>query len=989
MTAASSALPGPLQSPTPASIESLLEGADDARAHLILGHALQYAVSRADVELVGWLSALDGRWSDILNDEVSTLEDADGWGVVGMAIQSSCGQSEKEEIVRLVVGRWGVVAGPRDGRDRHGWTPLHLAALLSSPQTVSVLLNRGASLSAVNDAGFTPFDLVTGMDGRENLALLLDPWAGGTPRTPSSPQSSSDDASQIAPERRAQIQRRRMRVATCVANARRREEEAGVAAERERWVRERAKHIGVDATVLYSQDHVKEEEGEEEEEEEEEDDDEMEVDEALGGLSSDVRAKVDMDASLLVFSLHQLPVLFDVFITSYRPVCKPRARRALPANALFLYARFAHYRCDAAWLEELLWGAVEAIEGVVYGKSEDLASLAFWEYNITLLLYLLRSDADLAEACADADLLVNFEELINAIHVFIIRIAERKIDEILEPAMLDFEALEDFDGVRFADEWNIFRSFGRKNKDKRETPLAAAVFSPPATTSKRGDGAESPLGTPRSRPTSIQDLRATVVAAKAEAKEVIANGIGKAQAVLGDKPSPRKVADILTSVLLVLQLYEVNPAFNVQVFSQTFFWISSELFNRIITRRKYLCRTKAVQIRMNITALEDWTRANGLPPHIASRHFVPIMQLLQWLQCSSQIKEFDMLIGTAQNLRSLNPLQMRRAVRDYRYEVNEGRMADDCNQYLLQLVRDWEQRRVHISVQQAEDSEAPTVASRDSHAMSIEALFDGSVSLAEWMPETGPEALGELLDSRHMLPFLIPQDIDYLLARPPADAAFSSLMTEKPPLPDGSILSRPLSVASYSSTRPMGWEAPMHKEISRLPVHFFAWMKQRQHVAQLTRDATRQREDKSRVRDDTTPGPPAVPPKAAARNSPEMAAVSTPPAPARESIELRQRSSNGSLANEGSPHYELGRHQRDGDSISSLSSVSSSPDKRRWWPQMAMPKQSPRVVSSASDDIPLQRLKDDVVPLGRLKSGVRQDSAETIRPRRSSKEMLA
>lgn len=76
-----------------------------------------------------------------------------------------------------------------------------------------------------------------------------------------------------------------------------------------------------------------------------------------------------MDASLLVFSLHQLPVLYDMFITSYRPVCEPRNRRALPANALFLYARFAHYRCDEVWLEELLWGAVEAIEAVVYVSS--------------------------------------------------------------------------------------------------------------------------------------------------------------------------------------------------------------------------------------------------------------------------------------------------------------------------------------------------------------------------------------------------------------------------------------------------------------------------------------------------------------------------------------------------------------------------------------------------------------------------------------------
>ena len=38
--------------------------------------------------------------------------------------------------------------------------------------------------------------------------------------------------------------------------------------------------------------------------------------------------------------------------------------------------------------------------------------------------------------------------------------------------------------------------------------------------------------------------------------------------------------------------------------------------------------------------------------------------------------------------------QMRRAVRDYKYEVNEGRMPDECVQYLTQLQKDWEQHRV-------------------------------------------------------------------------------------------------------------------------------------------------------------------------------------------------------------------------------------------------------------------------------------------------------
>ena len=42
---------------------------------------------------------------------------------------------------------------------------------------------------------------------------------------------------------------------------------------------------------------------------------------------------------------------------------------------------------------------------------------------------------------------------------------------------------------------------------------------------------------------------------------------------------------------------------------------------------------------------------------------------------------------------------MRRAVRDYRYEVNEPRMTDECNQYLAQLQKDWERHRIKLGVE--------------------------------------------------------------------------------------------------------------------------------------------------------------------------------------------------------------------------------------------------------------------------------------------------
>ena len=42
---------------------------------------------------------------------------------------------------------------------------------------------------------------------------------------------------------------------------------------------------------------------------------------------------------------------------------------------------------------------------------------------------------------------------------------------------------------------------------------------------------------------------------------------------------------------------------------------------------------------------------------------------------------------------------MRRAVRDYRYEVGENRMTEECSQYLAQLQKDWERQRVKLGVE--------------------------------------------------------------------------------------------------------------------------------------------------------------------------------------------------------------------------------------------------------------------------------------------------
>lgn len=73
--------------------------------------------------------------------------------------------------------------------------------------------------------------------------------------------------------------------------------------------------------------------------------------------------------SMLVFSLSNLPQLLDSLVVNVRPVVRPMARRAAPANGLYYLARFACVWCDHTWFEEVIVGSVDKIEETVHVSS--------------------------------------------------------------------------------------------------------------------------------------------------------------------------------------------------------------------------------------------------------------------------------------------------------------------------------------------------------------------------------------------------------------------------------------------------------------------------------------------------------------------------------------------------------------------------------------------------------------------------------------------
>ncbi|KAL0578711.1 hypothetical protein V5O48_003267 [Marasmius crinis-equi] len=790
--------------PTAASLSidlSSHSGLDPHQKQQLVSHSLARACVYGELSVLQFL---------IIQPEAQMyvdlgVKDEDGVGLVSLTIHGFGSESERdverEECVRLLIAQ-----GADLSADNDGWTPLHHAALLSPPTLISHLMTHGCSPFATTRRGLTPLDIVTAqsiMPGRADVALLLEEamrgegWTGG----------------RMEAKRRAfeeSMKRKSLRDSI--------REDVG-------------KKLGIENSWWKTHDEEYES-GEDENYDDEEDEDDDEV----------YTPPADY-TSMLVFSPSALPHIYESLITNY----PPSFRDTQPANLLYMLARFACLTCDHTWLEDFMLGATECIEDVFFSRPDDLTYLIFWLHNCTIWLHLMQCDESIAEACEMLGSFELIEETINSVFVFIIRIAERKVDSLLDGALLDHSQFVD-DSVQFESEWSFLRPFKKK---AQPTPSAQSTLRgsplPPTPSSPNAKGIPmSPTLGPNYRPPSpspsIQSfsssIRQSLSGSRNRSGSVALQNLFNDPTAEPEKETElSKLMNFLTALQTMLVLSNVNPALITQLWSQVMYWTASEIFNRVLTRKKYICRSRAVQIGINLSVLEEWVIQMGLPRGVQG-HFAPVRELLHWLQCLSSITEFPDLVSTIQAMKNINPLQMRRAVRDYKYEVNEGRMTDECIQYLTQLQKDWERHRVKLGVEalRKEQMGMPNDRERDRSVSppdgsdtqsiensglvsgnssimsaspsseglaaqdSIDLLFDRSKDKSTWEPIQPPKVLGELLDSRYMLPLVFPSNPRMLGALPgdPGGSVFGEMGTGDKRFNSSSSLGTPPTPSSMS-----------------------------------------------------------------------------------------------------------------------------------------------------------------------------------------------
>ena len=443
-----------------------------------------------------------------------------------------------------------------------------------------------------------------------------------------------------------------------------------------------------------------------------------------------------LNDQMFVFQENELGRILDIIITTMTPQRSP-SQKPVPANILFLAARYAYYHANPELLATLLLTATDKINNKVERHQWDMTVLAFWISNATLLLHYLKKDAGLVGATTEFQ--VQLVELINEIFILIIRDAERRMDKVLKSSILDHETIP-FDHLEFAGEWNIFKS---KSKAQPE-PISYKPLPP--------------------------NKRAQL--------------------------SPRNVTSLLSSALFVLDLYDIHSVITAQILGQLFYWIGAELFNHILSNKMYLARTKAMQIRMNISVLDDLARTNNRSPEhyengslftsgentveAARKHLTPVIQLLQWLQCFSSLDystdSQDSLENTLKQLTRLTPHQLLHSTSHYRYEKEEKTLPKVARKRLVALQNEsqkkWEQiRQEHDRAAKRESQPLTSPVSPQNgtplnkaggHALSGPPGDEPNGSLE--LEEEEPPSERLLMDPAHMLQFSLPTTVDMRLS---------------------------------------------------------------------------------------------------------------------------------------------------------------------------------------------------------------------------------
>ena len=143
--------------------------------------------------------------------------------------------------------------------------------------------------------------------------------------------------------------------------------------------------------------------------------------------------------------------------------------------------------------------------------------------------------------------------------------------------------------------------------------------------------------------------------------------MGTSPAKLGGRRKPKashtveSILKLLTKVMVALRKQCVEPALARQVFRQVFYVINAHIVNSFLLSKDYCHCFKGVQVRFNITKLQEWARENQLDD--AGEVLKEAVQVTQLLQVNkTSLGDVDTILDCCE---ALSPVQVQKILTMY------------------------------------------------------------------------------------------------------------------------------------------------------------------------------------------------------------------------------------------------------------------------------------------------------------------------------------
>ncbi|KAK6454020.1 myosin class V heavy chain [Scheffersomyces xylosifermentans] len=410
----------------------------------------------------------------------------------------------------------------------------------------------------------------------------------------------------------------------------------------------------------------------------------------------------------LKFSDSDIPSILDYVFSLRSKNTQLQHDTKIPAAIVFQLLRYAHLKVDSDELSEFFFECFVARlrsvtntksgvfnmalqdPGTSAGGAGDIVLLSYWLSVIQYLhFYLSRSETY-------AKYPKFLQELINLVQSLIATLSfsiNSRLTPLIDDCLLNFTSLVDVSNVLYAKDWNLFKK--SKTHPSTYDDIFDMLFPP-----------------------SQNELM---------------------------KPSPIRYVQVIGALDYVLKIHKVENLFRIQAFSQVFYYTNCIIFNKIISQSKYCSRSKAIQIRLNISAIEDWLRSHNIKvykpespgglskltkkqelvftnllkeskeekaskdPHYLSFYYnslyyvgktqlQPTIELLQWLQCMSSLTDEESLINTINQFDSLNYYQLHKVMNKlYKYEVGEPKLPKKLTYLVRSLLNEQGQNQINRS----------------------------------------------------------------------------------------------------------------------------------------------------------------------------------------------------------------------------------------------------------------------------------------------------